>query len=196
MNQTLFRVGEMGLSSTIQELALHVSRQKNKWVHGCLLLRREGEREAHATGNEHAARRTMGERKRWLFPFSSSFARAKETSGNVAEYMEHAFSGQIERILACFLLRASGPGKNQSKDKKYLKKKHPALLTSRLLNSPTKYLLMESDVLTGNVRLRSCCVHLSFHSRNLTETRSRTVSAVVTSCVSHRHFATFWLSNL
>ena len=31
MNQTLFRVGEMGLSSTIQEFALRVSRQKNKW---------------------------------------------------------------------------------------------------------------------------------------------------------------------
>ena len=40
MNQTLFRVGKMGLSSTIQEFALHVSRQKNKWVHGCLLLGR------------------------------------------------------------------------------------------------------------------------------------------------------------
>ena len=95
-------------------------------------------------------------------------------------------------LVACFWTRM----KSVNRQEILKKKKHPAFLTSPLLNSPTKYLLMESDVFTGSVKLRSCCIHLSFYSRNFTETLNQIVAAVATSCMNHRHFATFRLSNL
>lgn len=62
---------------------------------------------------------------------------------------------------------------------------HPGILTSRLLSSPTKYLLTEIKVFTGKYQLRSCCIQRSFYSGNFTEARNEIVAATETHNLLH-----------